>query len=62
MQEVTTYICDYCGEEITLPVDFSGGSHQEFSEDCPVCCQPNSISIEVDEQGDVRAWGRRESE
>ena len=39
-----------------MPIDVSAGSSQEYVEDCPVCCRPNVIHIEVDEDGDVRVW------
>ncbi len=60
MRDEASYICDSCGEEIVIPIDPSAGTHQEYVEDCPVCCHPNVISIEVDEDGDVRI--RSESE
>lgn len=53
MQEEATYICESCGEEIVVPVDLSQGSWQQYTEDCPVCCHPNLITIEVDEDGRV---------
>jgi hypothetical protein len=28
-----TYVCDSCGEEIVVPVDISGGRHQDYVED-----------------------------
>lgn len=56
MQDETSYICDACGEEIVIPVDPSMGTSQEFVEDCPLCCRPNVVHIELDEDGDVRAW------
>ena len=56
MQDEATYICDACGEEIVIPLDLSQGSNQDYVEDCPVCCQPNSIHIEIDDDGSVRAW------
>lgn len=56
MQDEASYICDACGEKIVIPVDPSVGSSQEFVEDCPVCCRPNVIHVEFDEDGDVRAW------
>ena len=55
-----TYICDSCGEEIVIPLDLSQGSEQEYVEDCPVCCCPNVIHVEVDEEGDTRCWAERE--
>ena len=56
MQDDATYICDSCGEEIVIPIDISQGSHQDFVEDCPVCCRPNSIRVEIDDVGSVSAW------
>ena len=38
-----TYICDSCGEEIVVPVDISGGTRQDYVEDCPVCCHPMTL-------------------
>ena len=60
MQDETTYICDACGEEIVIPVDPSMGMSQEFVEDCPVCCRPNVVHVEIHEDGEVRAWSVRE--
>jgi hypothetical protein len=60
MKDQASYICDSCGEEIVVPIDVSSGSCQEYVEDCPVCCSPNVIHIEIDEVGDARAWSERE--
>lgn len=60
MQEEATYICDSCGEEIVIPVDLSAGGHQEYVEDCPVCCHPNVVHVDVEEDGDVRIWSEAE--
>ena len=60
MQQEGNYICDACGEEIVVPIDHSAGSSQEHIEDCPVCCRPNVIHIEIDEAGDVRVWAEGE--
>ena len=60
MQDEASYICDSCGEEIVIPVDPSAGSDQEYVEDCPVCCRPHVIRIEIDSDGDVHAWAERE--
>ena len=60
MKDEASYVCDACGEEIVVPVDLSAGSSQEYVEDCPVCCRPNVIRIEVDEDGDVRVWAEGE--
>jgi DNA-directed RNA polymerase subunit RPC12/RpoP len=60
MDEESSYVCDSCGEEIVIPVDLSAGSSQEYVEDCPVCCHPNIIRVEVDEDGAVRIWAEAE--
>lgn len=60
MQNEFSYICDACSEEIVVPIDVSAGSTQEYVEDCPVCCRPNVIHVEVDEYGDVRVWAEAE--
>ena len=32
--------CPYCGAPNVLPLDPGSGEHQEYSEDCQVCCRP----------------------
>lgn len=54
------YVCDACGEEIVVPLDVSAGESQEYVEDCPVCCRPNVIHVEFDEQGEPRVWAEAE--
>jgi hypothetical protein len=54
------YVCDACGEEIVVPLDLSAGESQEYVEDCPVCCRPNVIHVEIDEQGEARVWAEGE--
>ena len=60
MIDEASYTCDSCGEEVVLPIDLSAGASQEYVEDCPVCCRPNVIHVEVEEDGDVRVWAQRE--
>jgi hypothetical protein len=60
MTDEASYICDSCGDEIVVPIDLSAGTSQEYVEDCPVCCRPNVIHVEVEEDGDVRVWAQRE--
>ncbi len=62
MNEVNTYICDSCGEEVSIPVEFTAGDSQEFVEDCPVCCRPNVIRVEIDSEGESRVWATREQD
>jgi hypothetical protein len=49
-----TYFCPECGEEIVVPIDVSAGPSQEYVEDCPVCCHPNVIRVDLDDDGDAR--------
>ena len=60
MNDEANYVCGACGEEIVIPIDVTQGEEQEYVEDCPVCCRPNIIHVEVDEEGDVRVWAERE--
>jgi len=62
MEEETEYICDSCGEVIVVPVDVTAGTSQEYVEDCPVCCSPNLIRIEIGRDGAVRASGSPEQD
>lgn len=56
------YICDSCGELIVVPVDPSAGESQDYVEDCPVCCRPNLIHIQIEDDGQVRVWSEAEQE
>ncbi|MEM6688501.1 MAG: CPXCG motif-containing cysteine-rich protein [Planctomycetota bacterium] len=63
MQDEASYICDSCGEEIVIPIDLTAGTTQDYVEDCPVCCHPSLIHIDVDEtDGSVRAWAEAEQD
>ena len=62
MQDESSYICGACGEEIVIPVDLSQGTSQDYVEDCPVCCRPNLIHLEIDSDGRVELWAELESE
>jgi hypothetical protein len=62
MNDEAGYVCDACGEEIVIPIDYSAGSHQDFVEDCPVCCRPNMIHVTIDEDGDVQVWAEPEQD
>jgi hypothetical protein len=60
LTEDASYVCDACGEEVVIPVDLLAGGSQEYVEDCPVCCRPNIVHVEIDEAGDVRVWATAE--
>jgi hypothetical protein len=54
--------CPYCGEIITVFIDDSVGDHQQYTEDCQVCCQPIAIDVAFDEHGTPRISARSEDE
>ena len=49
METTADYTCAFCGESSTTYIDISSGNYQSYIEDCQVCCRPNVIYIEVDE-------------
>jgi transcription elongation factor Elf1 len=55
-----TYVCDSCGEEIVVPLDVSAGSHQDYVEDCPVCCNPMVLHVDIEGTGDVHVDSEHE--
>ena len=44
-----------------IPIDPSAGSHQDYVEDCPVCCRDNLIHVDILAEEDVRVWAEPES-
>ena len=56
------YVCPHCGEQIVIPIDPSGGPDQQYVEDCPVCCNPNVIHLELFDDPDERprVWAEAE--
>ena len=42
-------ICPYCGENITVLIDYSV-SEQIYVEDCQVCCQPIVLDCQIDDE------------
>ena len=49
MQTTADYTCAFCGEINTTFIDISAGNHQSYVEDCQVCCRPNILYLDVDE-------------
>ena len=47
MPELVALACPYCGEPIEIVVDESAGD-ATYVEDCPVCCRPMQVHVEVD--------------
>ena len=60
MNHEASYICQSCGEEIVVPVDLAAGNRQEYSEDCPVCCRPHLLVLNIDQEGVAQIDARAE--
>lgn len=43
-------LCPYCGETAETFPDPGGGEHQDYVEDCAVCCRPIRFLITYSEQ------------
>lgn len=61
MNDEGMYVCDGCGEEIVIPIDLTAGSDQCFVEDCPVCCRPSKIHVQLDDD-QARVWAEPEQD
>jgi len=46
---LTGFQCAGCGEWNETTVDESAGSRQSYVEDCQVCCKPNVLRAEFDQ-------------
>ncbi len=55
-----SYCCPACGEEIHVPVDVAVGRVQQYVEDCPVCCRPVVLHVQVLEDGSCHIESRAE--
>jgi transcription elongation factor Elf1 len=56
-----SYVCPTCGESVVIPLDLSAGAEQRYVEDCPVCCNPNVVHVELFEEGEPpRVWAEAE--
>jgi len=48
-----TVMCPYCGEPNEIALDAGGGSHQDYVEDCQVCCRPWRVTVTFDAEGNA---------
>jgi hypothetical protein len=42
------YACAACGQANQTMLDPGGGDHQQYTEDCEVCCRPNLLTLAID--------------
>ena len=52
MNDALSIECPHCGETFTLAFDASEGS-ATFTADCEVCCRPMTVSVQIDEDGEI---------
>lgn len=55
-----TFDCAFCGETNGIEVDFTAGQTQSYVEDCQVCCRPNLLSVEFDDDGQAEVVAEAE--
>ena len=55
MRKYLPVMCPYCGEVSELDFTDEGWSRQSFVQDCPVCCQPWSVELTKNADGDWEA-------
>ncbi|ACF11199.1 conserved hypothetical protein [Chlorobaculum parvum NCIB 8327] len=58
-EQSVTVQCPYCGQSFEVLVECSV-EHQEYIEDCEICCRPVSLVIDVAEDGTVTAMTQGE--
>jgi transcription elongation factor Elf1 len=61
MQQAAFLQCPYCGEQVEVVVDCSV-DHQEYVEDCSVCCQPMLLTVSSADDEIVSLEARAENE
>lgn len=59
--EEKTVQCPYCGESIEVLIDCSI-SHQNYIEDCQVCCRPVIFDVTVGNEVELRIVLTHENE
>ena len=47
MDFYAAFYCSFCGEENEIFVEPEAGEVQEMTEDCSVCCRPNTLTIRI---------------
>ena len=52
--------CPYCGERVTVHVEPTGMSLEQYVEDCPVCCRPWLVHVERPESGPTVTLARED--
>jgi hypothetical protein len=51
-----TVFCPHCGAPNALGLDPGSGAHQDYIEDCQVCCRPWRVRVHYDASGAADVW------
>ena len=60
MLSLKTIQCPYCWQTFDIEVDCSL-PHQQYTEDCKVCCHPVKLDIDIDAEVNISIGVERES-
>jgi hypothetical protein len=52
--------CPYCGERVTVHLEPTGMSAEQYVEDCPVCCRPWVVHVERGPSGPTVGLARED--
>lgn len=61
LEKVSHASCPYCGQAVDLLLDVSAGA-ESCIEDCPTCCRPINVLVEVDAAGALHVSVSRDDE
>jgi len=53
VEEDLVWVCQYCGIHNTVDVDLTIFGKQDFVEDCRICCRPNRIIVQIDQEENI---------
>ena len=59
--KVVSIHCPYCGQTVEVLIDCTI-THQEYIEDCQVCCKPITICVRVSDDANPQVDARQEDE
>ena len=62
LEDDHAYSCPYCSAALSLRIDNTAGSRQQFVIDCENCCRPIEIELDVEPDGYVNLTAKREGE
>jgi hypothetical protein len=60
VNDEASYVGDSGVAKIVIPLDLTAGASQKYVEGGPVCCHPNVVRVEINEDGDLRLWAEGE--